>query len=63
MGDLNVSGEQAATARDGFEWKTYFGSIGHLLSSDFDTCFRNLFAYQLLMSRQKVLGTTGARFG
>jgi hypothetical protein len=32
MGDLNVSGEQAATARDGFEWKTYFDSLGRLLS-------------------------------
>lgn len=32
MGDLNVFGEQAATARDGFEWKTYFGSLGSLLS-------------------------------
>ena len=33
------------------------------LRSDFDTCFQNLFSFQLLMSRQKVLGTTGARFG
>jgi hypothetical protein len=33
------------------------------LLSDFDTCFQNLFSFQLLMSRQKVLGTTGARFG
>jgi hypothetical protein len=33
------------------------------LISDFDTCFQNLFSFQLLMSRQKVLGTTGARFG
>ena len=32
MGDLNIFGEQAATARDGFEWKTYFQSLGRLLS-------------------------------
>lgn len=32
MGDLNVFGEQAGTARDGFEWKEYFGSLGSLLS-------------------------------
>jgi hypothetical protein len=51
MGDLNVSGEQAATARDGFEWKTYFGSIGHLLSD---------FAVDL-WGRRQCVGVPGLR--
>jgi SAM domain (Sterile alpha motif) len=33
------------------------------LKSDFDTCFRNLLSNQPLMGRQKVVGTTDARFG
>lgn len=33
------------------------------LSSDFDTCLRNLLSNQPLMGRRKVVGTTDARFG
>ncbi len=33
------------------------------VTSDFDTCFRNLLSNQALMGRQKVVGTTDAWFG
>jgi hypothetical protein len=31
--------------------------------SDFDTCFQNLTSNQRLIGRQKLVGTTDARFG
>jgi hypothetical protein len=37
--------------------------FGSWLRSDFDTWFRNLLSDQPLIGRQKVLGTTNARFG
>jgi hypothetical protein len=37
----------------------FFGFV----TSDFDTCLRNLLSNQPLMGRWKVVGTTDARFG
>jgi hypothetical protein len=51
MGDLNVSGEQSASARDGFEWKTYFESLGRLMSD---------FAVDL-WGRRQCIGAPGLR--
>jgi hypothetical protein len=51
MGDLNVFGEQAATARDGFEWRTYFESLGRLMSD---------FAVDL-WGRRQCVGAPGLR--